>query len=406
MNSNSNAVAAIQQQPTRHLSVVPTPPKKAANPSVAPGIIFSKTSTGEKRYLAQVRVKGHKPMTKSFDSLTAAKDWKKEQEVALKNAKPNAVQVPEKMTMPELFATYVERSEALGNPLPSLQVMLFKRMAAHPVMQGVLVSQMNEAKVRDYCKARKVADDICPSTIMSEFVRIDCAITRVAEWLGWGKFDPLDGVGKALRRDKLISESIKRHRRPSAQEMDTLLAFLDKTDAEDLAGVIRTNQMKPRPYIAMADIVRFAALNAFRRGELVELRWSALRGNAIMVGRKDMTGEDGKRECLVPLLPAAMEILKRLPRTAGEDRIIPVSGDTLGQRFTDACRAVKIEDLRFHDLRHEAISTISQHVGMSEAMMISGHKTAKHFMRYVNYGEEDAAKISAKLAGVTLKTAA
>jgi integrase len=156
----------------------------------------------------------------------------------------------------------------------------------------------------------------------------------------------------------------------------------------------------------MADIVRVAALNAFRRGELVELRWSALRGNAIMVGRKDMTGEDGKRECLVPLLPAAMEILKRLPRTAGEDRIIPVSGDTLGQRFTDACRAVKIEDLRFHDLRHEAISTISQHVGMSEAMMISGHKTAKHFMRYVNYGEEDAAKISAKLAGVTLKTAA
>ena len=41
-----------------------------------------------------------------------------------------------------------------------------------------------------------------------------------------------------------------------------------------------------------------------------------------------------------------------------EDRIFPFEPKTIGSAFTRACRILEIEDLHFHDLRHEATSRL------------------------------------------------
>jgi hypothetical protein len=41
---------------------------------------------------------------------------------------------------------------------------------------------------------------------------------------------------------------------------------------------------------------------------------------------------------------------------------------------------------------------------MAEAMQVTGHKTTRSFLRYVNL-EEETARIAAKMASITLKTA-
>lgn len=59
-----------------------------------------------------------------------------------------------------------------------------------------------------------------------------------------------------------------------------------------------------------------------------------------------------------PLLGEAWNLVQRLPRIAGESRIIPYNPRSAGTSFTRACSALKIEDLCFHNLRHEATSRL------------------------------------------------
>jgi integrase len=342
------------------------------------------------RYSAQVRIAGRPAQSKSFDTREAAIQWKRTQEVG--DAKPQ----PDRITMPECFTRYMERRAQLGNPVGEAMASMYRRLSAHPILATVRVDQMTAEVAISYCAARKTVDRIHPSTILSEYVRINLAIRGCAMFFGWGAFDPLNkGVGKTLKAQGLIAESTKRDRRPSGGELDSLIAHF----AERRVAGIDT--------IPMDDIVRVNALNAFRRGEVVELLWSNLdtEAHGFYVDRKDSSVEGGKRRALVPLLPAAWEIIERQPKVEGEDRVFPYSADWISKRFTAACKALKITNLRLHDLRHEAISTIAQVVGPTEAMMVSGHKTFRHFMRYVNYGKEESKKISTKLANVTLASA-
>jgi integrase len=66
-----------------------------------------------------------------------------------------------------------------------------------------------------------------------------------------------------------------------------------------------------------------------------------------------------------------------------EGRIYPFCEGTVSQAFTKACRYCGIEDLVFHDLRHEAISRLFE-AGYSipEVALVSGHKSWKHLQRY------------------------
>ncbi|NGO91241.1 MAG: tyrosine-type recombinase/integrase, partial [Halomonas sp.] len=54
----------------------------------------------------------------------------------------------------------------------------------------------------------------------------------------------------------------------------------------------------------------------------------------------------------------AMAIIQRQPRAKSEPRIFPYAPKSIGTRFRAATAAKGIEDLRFHDLRHEATSRL------------------------------------------------
>ena len=122
--------------------------------------------------------------------------------------------------------------------------------------------------------------------------------------------------------------------------------------------------------------------------------------HALLRWRKDSESEGGKRECLVPLRPEALEIIMRQPRNEREERIFPYIADTIGQKFADAVKALEIEDLHFHDLRHEAITAASRILNQSELKAMSGHKTDRHVARYINHSKEDISAIAKKFAAI------
>lgn len=67
--------------------------------------------------------------------------------------------------------------------------------------------------------------------------------------------------------------------------------------------------------------------------------------------------------------------------------------------FTNACKALEIPDLHFHDCRHEAASSLIE-AGWStaEVRMITGHKSSSMLDRYVNL---DPADLHAKVVPIS-----
>src|SRR5262249_19196181 len=85
--------------------------------------------------------------------------------------------------------------------------------------------------------------------------------------------------------------------------------------------------------------------------------------------------------CELP--PEALNIVMSMPRS--EARIFPYSTDAISTAFTRACKFLGIQDLRFHDLRHEGISRLFE-IGKNipQVAAVSGHRSWSSLKRYTH----------------------
>ena len=86
---------------------------------------------------------------------------------------------------------------------------------------------------------------------------------------------------------------------------------------------------------------------------------------------------------LCELTPEALQIINSMPRL--ESAIFPFSADAISSAFTKACKILGIEDLHFHDLRHEGISRLFE-MGLTipQVAAISGHRSWSSLKRYTH----------------------
>lgn len=170
----------------------------------------------------------------------------------------------------------------------------------------------------------------------------------------------------------------------------------------------------------LPSIIWLAVETAMRRGEIVTLRWEHIdlkRRVAHLPATKNGSTRD------VPLSSRAGAVLQTL-KDAGDDsrnepgdgeeanagRVFKIRSDAVTRAFERAvtrarklyieeCKAAKqrpdgkfLTDLRFHDLRHEAISRLASIFPMHELTKITGHKDPRMLMRYYHPRAEDLAK--------------
>ena len=81
------------------------------------------------------------------------------------------------------------------------------------------------------------------------------------------------------------------------------------------------------------------------------------------------------------LPPEAVAIVDSMPRSA--ETIFPYSTDAISAAFTRACQVLGIEDLHFHDLRHDGVSRLFE-IGRTipQASGVSGHRSWSSLKRY------------------------
>ncbi len=137
-------------------------------------------------------------------------------------------------------------------------------------------------------------------------------------------------------------------------------------------------------------ITTFAIETCARLSELLSLRWSDVdfeKRTARIVMSKN--GESRS----IPLSSRAIAVLREIPSKKNE-RIFSnwSAADSFSKTFKRACASAEIENLHFHDLRHEAISRLASRFQQHEMMKISGHKTPAMLSRYYHPRAEDFAR--------------
>ena len=171
----------------------------------------------------------------------------------------------------------------------------------------------------------------------------------------------------ALSHLSLVGRGIERDRRPTQDELDELIDYFESNY---------------RQLIPMGRIVRFAVATTLRQEEICRPGWSDdidMKKKLIIIrDRKDPRHKDGNHQ-KVPLLNLtgydAWEIvLQQHIITRGQGRIFPYNNKSISAAFTRACDELKIDDLRFHDLRHEGTSRLFEAgLTIERVALVTGH---------------------------------
>ena len=125
-----------------------------------------------------------------------------------------------------------------------------------------------------------------------------------------------------------------------------------------------------------------------RRSEILSLTWENVdiqNGTCYL----PMTKNGSPRT--VPLTSKALRIAKSLPQNS--ELVFPISSNAVRLSWDRLRSRAGINDLRFHDLRHEAISRFFERgLSIAEVALISGHKDPRMLFRYTHLRAEDVAK--------------
>ena len=126
-----------------------------------------------------------------------------------------------------------------------------------------------------------------------------------------------------------------------------------------------------------------------RRGELLSLEWKHVHLDKSWA-HLPMTKNGGGRD--VPLSIRALDEVQALPRDIS-GVVFPISISALRGLWDRSLRQADIQDLHFHDLRHEATSRFFE-LGLNvvEVAAITGHKDLKMLQRYTHLRAEDLAR--------------
>lgn len=145
-------------------------------------------------------------------------------------------------------------------------------------------------------------------------------------------------------------------------------------------------------------LIVFGIETACRRGEILSLTWENvnLESRSICV-----TAQSTKtlKTRLVPITARLAETLAQLRHNSIRHKSAKVftTGD-FKKSFNQARSDAKLKDVKFHDLRHTAITRmLEKGISPPLVMKISGHTQMKTFMRYVNQSESSVYDIAMKL---------
>jgi integrase len=167
-----------------------------------------------------------------------------------------------------------------------------------------------------------------------------------------------------------------RTRRPSEEEVERILFCLGYS--RDEAPETKTARV--------GAAYRFAIQTAMRAGEIAGLEWRDVEMARRYLRTRGKTPA-ATRE--VPLSSEALEVLDQMAGVRDGASVFGISTASLDALFRKARAKAGVEDLTFHDSRHEAITRLAKVFDVLELARIVGHRDLRMLLIYYNPSAED-----------------
>jgi len=243
-----------------------------------------------------------------------------------------------------------------------------KRLKTHDIAAKSLNALTIPAWVAHARKRRKTVQ---PATVNQDFIWFK-QILETAEDMGHPvDTNALARATRLLKKERVIAASKHRDVRPTRDELERILCHFDARNS--------------RAQIPMTEIALFALFSSRREAEICRIEWRDYNkdeGTLLVRDGKSARGSQGNH-IRTALSPRAAAIIDRQPRDLKEPRIFPYNYNSVANSMYQATKALDLEHLTFHTLRHEAASHHAElGYDIPRLALITGHKTWKHLQRY------------------------
>jgi integrase len=338
-----------------------------------------------------------KPHYATFDTKAEAVSYARQIEAMLDQGTiPQALQTEGKpKTFGELIARY--KTGASISPLDH-EVL----STVYPELESIPLTGIHVAWAREWVTKMKREKRLAPGTIRK---RVG-AVSRCLEWYvqhdeiainplrqlprGYANYAPADGEAR---------KDVERDRRLHPDEEVRIRLVLAR-DLDYIRSIGRERPISDRHIEAWCLLFDLALETAMRLQEMY-----TLTVNQVDLPKKtiflDKTKNGSKRQ--VPLTSVAIKLLDAYLRNVNGVLLFPFwDGKTeslkrttylLSSKWRSIAMLAQCEDLRFHDLRHEAVCRLYERTQLTDVQIarITGHKQLSMLRRYASLRGSDLA---------------
>lgn len=340
-------------------------------------ITFHQNKDGSIAYKATItKKKLNYRETRSFPNKQAALAWadKREREVEATAAVGQKVhkEADEGRTLGEAIDKYVSTSlKAIGKT----KAQVLNTIRNEYEIANLRCDRVDSTDIVNFAQELHNRPGLSsPATVLNYLSHLQAVFTIAPAAWGFAlRPAEMEAAMTVCQRLGLTSKSQKRERRTTLDELDLLFDHFNKT------LVSRPNSCP------MVKIIAFAIFAIRRQEEVSEITWADYepQNKRVMVRNMKHPGEKIGNDVWCVLTDEAQAIIESMPKIS--DRIFPYSTDAISANFTRACKVLGIENLHFHDLRHEGISRLFE-MGWTLPLVatVSAHRSWQSLSRYTH----------------------
>lgn len=313
-------------------------------------ITARRSAKGELSYRAQIRLKEDGQLThsesKTFTRRALAQEWLRRREAEIEEAKASGLPLQGIVTLKQILLDYVSDADGIvtwGRSKTADIQRLQQAKLAHRDAHNLRAIDFIE-----FAKWRRTEGGAGPATVLNDIVWLRQACFGAVTRYGLVRLvHELDMAKHELLRLKIIAKPRRRIRRLRPAEEAALRAYYEK--------------QAQRAKIPMLEIMEFALQTTRRQEEITALRVKDVDFENRVGWLDDVKHpkhKTGNRRCFRMLESALGMIKVRIDAGMTTEYVFPYNHRSISSSFTRACQVLGIEDLHFHDLRHEAISRL------------------------------------------------
>jgi len=336
--------------------------RRKSNPD---GVYKRDNANGSKSFVGQVRVAPFKPISKSFPTRAAAKDWADETRKSLESQRERGA---DRTDLPSLTVkTLVDEFLADGE---TKALRYFSELERHCEWW---VNEYGSTRVSDMgvLKLRAARDKLKGS---GDDVRAAGTVNRCLSgfrscW-NWGRAAGLIPQERVWPSRLLLTEPRGRTRYLTDDELSKVLEAATQHSATMYAAIV----------VSLG--------TGMRQGELLRLEWKDIDFKANAARILETKNDQPRAVHLPAVATAAIKELRRGDVVNSRAIFLTVSGkphnkDTLSGQWIAIRKTAGLENFRWHDLRHSCASFLAQKgATLLEIGSVLGHKSPSVTMRY------------------------